>query len=107
MLYASDDGRDYATKVDAAYVVMADRGWLVQAQPGDAQYPRGWRLRRAVGLSVAGDLVYADCASTGAALWTGAVSSFEYINQSGEHVTANVIARQRERRLLIPAAAGP
>lgn len=99
--YLSDDGNFYATKVNDEYVAMQERGWFELAAPGDTQYPRGWRLRRVKGISPAGDLVFADAATIDADIWTGAVSVFEFIDGSGAHVLANIIERQRERRLLI------
>jgi hypothetical protein len=100
--YISDDGVTYAVKVRLEYVVMAERGWFANAVPGDLQYPRGWRLRRVVGLTVDGRTVFADCAHIDSDLWSGATSVFTYIDSSGAHALANSIGTQRERRLLIP-----
>lgn len=99
--YVSDDDRIYAVKVNDAYVAMPERGWFESAVAGDPQYPRGWRLRRVKGIDLDGNICYADCAHLECDLWTGVVSVFNFIDNSGAHVLGTVIERQRERRLLI------
>jgi hypothetical protein len=101
MLYASDDGRAYALKVDTDYVNMGERGWSMTADPTSYQYPRGWFPRRVIGLTPTGTLRYAIVAGTGAPLWTGATPYFQFRDSDGAFVTAQVIARKAERWLRI------
>jgi hypothetical protein len=103
MLYASDTGFDYALKVDAVYVAMPERGWASVAVPDTVQYPRGWRPRAVIGVTAAGGLVLAICATTGCALWTGEVSEITYIDRSGQLAVATSIGKQAERTLKVLA----
>ena len=102
VVYASDDGRNYALKVDLDYINDGRRGWSLAASPSDYQYPRGWWPRRVIGLAPDGRVREAIVAGTGAPLWSGAASSFDYRDTNGAMVTAQVIGRKKERWLRIP-----
>lgn len=98
-LYLSDDGREYAVKMRDAYAADPARGFPFHAQVGDIQYPRGWRVRRVLGIGPAGQTLTADCGSPDADLWTGVVTVFTVIGTAGELVQGIVIGRQQERIL--------
>lgn len=101
MKYASDDGNVYALKVDADYVDQADRGWGLNADTTDMQYPRGWWPRRVLGTTPAGALREAIVAHVDAPLWSGAAGTFFIRDSSGAMIECVVVGRRRERWLRI------
>lgn len=106
-LYTSDDQRLYAVRVHEYHVAMSERGWLQAASEDALQYPQGWTPRHVIGLSAAGRNIKAVAATVDAAIWSGAVSDFQYLDGNGDFQVANIITRVRERRLLIPATPAP
>lgn len=82
-VYDSDDGNQYALRVDADYFGMPERGWTLEAPAGMPPYPRGWFPRKAVGLDSDGHPRKAIVASVSAPLWTRSATTFT-VNASDE-----------------------
>lgn len=96
-IYNSDDGNQYALRVDADYAAMPERGWTVPAPAGMPPYPRGWMIRKVVGLDSDGHPRKAGVGSITADLWTGVVKTFD-INASDETVHTVTVDRMYSER---------
>ena len=64
-------------------------GWAAYT-PGQPTMPGNFRPRHVLGINAAGKRVKAICATPAATLWTGAVSTWAYIDNFGATQTATV-----------------
>lgn len=102
VVYTSDDGRDYAMKMDAAtfaqgggtpYVGGAD----YDGSPQLPRYPANYRARY-VTVSVAGNKRRVVCLTTTAPLWTGTQTTIDLQVLGAAAVTYTRYASTGERR---------
>jgi len=75
-LYTDDRGLPWAVPVDRDAIEQPERGWLELATGEIPPFPRGWRMRRAIGIDPSGREHTATIATVTADLWTGAVRSW-------------------------------
>lgn len=101
-LYTTDDGGQFALRVDADYADQADRGWAPLPSPPPAPLPRGWRPRVVIGIDALGNQVLARIGSTTSPLWNGIVSTFAFESTVGTLELATVIAKRGERLVPLP-----
>lgn len=98
-LYVDDTGASWSVRVDADYALDPDRGWQGADPNVVTQLPRGWSIRRVLGVDDEGNEVFAGVATTDAPLWTGAAPAFTFNATDQLAHTATVIAMFAERRL--------
>src|SRR5215469_7662687 len=94
--YFSDDGRQFALRVDADEAQQPERGWTVIDDVATVPFPRGWLPRRVRGIDENGHPRSTRVATTDADLWTGVVGVFtiEGSDQLMHQVT--VLGRDQE-----------
>lgn len=98
--YSADDGTPFQTLVDADEATDAARGWGA-AVPGGDLIPRGFKERRAHGISpTSGRRGTCRVGSTAADLWTGAATSFTVEGNDNAVDTMDVTSRSGEKRRL-------
>lgn len=98
--YTADDGTVFQTLVDADESADASRDWAA-VTPGGDLLPRGFKERRAQGLSATtGRRGSCRVGSIAATLWTGAVSSFTVEADDNTIDTMTVTSRTGEKRRL-------
>lgn len=98
-VYTLDDGvTTFARLVDADEAADANRGWSQTGVVGLHLLPRAFKPRRVYGVSpTTGRRGSAVVANTGAALWTGAASTFTVEGNDNTTDTCNVTGRSGER----------
>ncbi len=96
--YVADSGTVFQTLVDADEAAIAARGWAAATVGGDL-LPRGFKERRAHGLSVAtGRRGSCRVGSTASDLWTGVATTFTVEADDNTIDTMTVTSRSGERR---------
>jgi len=100
MGYTSDSGTVFQTLVDADEAAIAARGWAA-VTPGGDLLPRGFKERRANGVSASSGL-RGSCrvGSVAAGLWTGAATTFTVEADDNTIDTMTVTSRSGEKRRL-------
>lgn len=96
-VYEDDFGRLFALRVDADSVADPSRGWQVLGVEQTLPFPRGWQPRLVLGIDETGHNQRTRIGSLGAALWTGAASTWRVEASDGTIATATVVARVGER----------
>ena len=98
--YTSDSGTTFQTLVDADEFAIAARGWGA-AVPGNDLLPRGFKERRANGISaVTGRRGSCRVGNITALLWTGAAATFTVEGDDNTIDTLDVTSRTGEKRRL-------
>lgn len=105
-VYEADDGTLFALMVDADEAEDGARGWATEGAELLPLLPRGWLPRRVVGIDSSGRQQEARVAFTGAALWSGAVTSWSFMTSDGTTDTAQLVLRQAERPRGSPFSGG-
>lgn len=75
-VYFDDRGEPWAVPVDRDALEQPERGWSQVATGELAPFPRGWRMRYALGTDTSGREHRATIATPTADLWTGAARSW-------------------------------
>ena len=98
--YTADDGTVFQTLVDADESAIAARGWAAGVPGGDL-LPRGFKERRANGLSAAsGRRASCRVGAITADLWTGVATTFTVEADDNTLDTMTVTSRSGEKRRL-------
>ena len=99
--YTCDDGTTvFQTLVDADESAISARGWAA-VTPGGDLLPRGFKERRANGLSAtSGRRGSVRVGSTGADLWTGVATTFTVEADDNTIDTMTITSRTGEKRRL-------
>lgn len=98
--YTADDGTIFQTLVDADEAAIAARGWAAGVPGGDL-IPRGFKERRAHGISAAsGRRGSCRVGAITADLWTGVATSFTVEADDNTVDTMDVTSRSGEKRRL-------
>jgi len=95
--YTTDDGVQYATRVDADYAAETARGWPAASAAGLPVFPLEGLKRKVFGLDPLGNRRTAVVASIDAPLWTGAASTFNLEANDNTVVVVQVIGRFAEQ----------
>jgi len=96
--YTADSGTVFQTRVDADEAAIAARGWAAST-PGGDMLPRGFKERRANGISAtSGRRGSCRVGSITADLWTGVVNTFSVEADDNTIDTMTVTSRTGERR---------
>lgn len=69
-IYVTDDGARYWTWLDADYQLDVGRGFAPLAGAPLTPFPRGWRMRYAVGIDGSGRTQHTRIGTTAAQIWT-------------------------------------
>jgi len=98
--YIADSGTVFQTLVDADEAAIAARGWAA-ATPGGDLLPRGFKERRANGVSAAtGRRASCRVGDIAADLWTGVATTFTVEADDNTIDTMTVTSRTGEKRRL-------
>ncbi len=98
--YTADNGDVFQTLVDADEFAIAARGWAA-ATPGGDLLPRGFKERRANGVSAtSGRRGSCRVGSVAATLWTGGATTFTVEADDQTTDTMTVTSRSGEKRRL-------
>lgn len=97
VLYEADDQALYALQVDADYQLQTGRGFITLAPPGTPPVPRGWLVRRVVGVEPTGRTHKATVASVNAPLWAGTETTFDIVDSDSQLQTCTVTRWLGER----------
>jgi hypothetical protein len=100
-VYVDDDGAQWAVQVLSDYVLQPERGWTTAGVSELVALPRGWVPRRVEGVDSTGAQHLAVVASIDAALWSGAVSTFDIRSNDGAVQTCAVVQSLEERRTVV------
>lgn len=98
--YTADDGTEFQTLVDSDEAAIGARGWGV-ALPGTDLIPRGFKERRAHGVSATtGRRASCRVGALTADLWTGVATTFTVEANDNTTDTMTVTSRTGEKRRL-------
>ena len=97
-VYIDDNLELWRLRVNADYVDEDSRGWVPADPSAVDPLPRTWVPRKVVGVDSTGRTRSAIVASTEAALWTGAVTTFSLEASDGLFYPVSVTARLEEVR---------
>jgi len=96
-VYEADDHQLFAVQVDADYQLQTGRGFETLAPEGALPVPRGWLIRKVVGVEPLGREHMATVASVTAPLWTGVETTFDIVDSNGDVQTCTVTRWLAER----------
>ena len=92
-LYVTDghtnEPAGFTVRVPNNLYAEASLGWAPYT-PGNTTMPKNFHPRHVEGVNSTGERVRTICATVAATLWTGAVSSWTYLDNSGTSKTATV-----------------
>lgn len=97
-VYTTDDGAQYALRVDADYFESAERGWTAEGVDELAPLPRGWLPRFVVGLDDIGRSIECRVPSTSSPLWTQELTVFQFYASDEQIHFCDVIQYVGERQ---------